>query len=99
MRESQAAAIAPSSQIASLEFKTRSGGLARDTFRKLTRNPGAVAGLIVLCVIVLATIFAPAIAPYDPIEQDTQSIRQAPSREHLNGTDTFGRDVFSRVLY
>jgi peptide/nickel transport system permease protein len=99
MPESQAATIAPSSQIASLEIKTRSGGLARDTFRKLTRNPGAVAGLIVLALIVLATIFAPAIAPYDPIAQDTQAIRQAPSREHLNGTDTFGRDVFSRVLY
>ena len=46
MPESQATAIAPSSQAASLELKTRSGGLARDTWRKLTRNPGAVMGLI-----------------------------------------------------
>ena len=37
--------------------------------------------------------------PYDPIQQDTQAIRQAPSRHHLMGTDNFGRDVFSRVLY
>ncbi len=99
MPDSQATAIAPSSQIASLELKTRSGGLASDTWRKLTRNPGAVLGLIVLAIIVLATIFAGVIAPYDPIAQNTQEIRQAPSLSHYFGTDTFGRDVYSRVLY
>jgi len=74
-------------------------GLLRDTLRRLRRNPGAIAGAVVLAVIVLLAIFAPAIAPYDPIDQDSQSIRAAPSRDHLFGADNFGRDVFSRVLW
>lgn len=99
MHESQAAALAPASPASTIELKTRSGGLARDTFRKLRRNPGAMVGLFVLATIILATIFASTIAPYDPIEQNTQAIRQAPSLDHFFGTDSFGRDVFSRVLY
>jgi peptide/nickel transport system permease protein len=71
----------------------------RDTLHQLRRNPGAVAGAIVLAVIVLLAVFAPVVAPYDPIEQDSQAIRASPSREHLFGADTFGRDVFSRVLF
>jgi peptide/nickel transport system permease protein len=58
-----------------------------------------VAGLVVLTLMVLLAIFAPLIAPYDPIAQDTSAIRAAPSVLHLFGADNFGRDVFSRVLY
>jgi peptide/nickel transport system permease protein len=67
--------------------------------RRLRRNPGAVVGAIVLVALVLLTVFAPAIAPYDPIAQDSSAIRAAPSAKHLFGADTFGRDIFSRVLY
>lgn len=74
-------------------------GLAHEAMRRLFRNPGATAGLVVLVAMVLVSVFAPAIAPYDPIDQDSQSIRAAPSRDHFFGADTFGRDVFSRVLY
>jgi peptide/nickel transport system permease protein len=74
-------------------------GLARDTFRKMRRNPGAMVGLVVLFLIILSALLAPMLAPHDPIAQDTQAIRKAPSMQHLFGTDTFGRDVFSRVLY
>lgn len=77
----------------------RSRGLACDTFNRIRKNPGALAGLIVLSVIVLSAIFAPFIVPYDPIEQNTQAIRQGPGLDHFFGTDTFGRDVFSRVIY
>lgn len=73
--------------------------LTRDTLRRLWMNPGAIAGAIVLTVVILSAIFAPLIAPYDPIAQDTTAIRAAPSAQHLFGTDNFGRDVFSRVLY
>lgn len=72
--------------------------LTRDAVRQLRRNPGAVAGACVLAAIMLVTIFSSVLAPYDPIAQDTGAIRQAPSRDHLFGTDNFGRDVFSRVL-
>jgi peptide/nickel transport system permease protein len=73
--------------------------LTRDTLRRLWMNPGAIAGAIVLVVMVLSALFAPMLAPYDPIAQDTTAIRAAPSAQHLFGTDNFGRDVFSRVLY
>jgi peptide/nickel transport system permease protein len=74
-------------------------GPFRDTVRRLRKNPGAVIGAIVLAMIILVTIFAPLIAPYDPIDQNTQAIRASPSRDHLFGADSFGRDVFSRVVY
>ncbi|HEX5498994.1 MAG TPA: ABC transporter permease, partial [Thermomicrobiales bacterium] len=73
--------------------------LAGDAYRRLRRNPGAMVGLVVLVAIILLAVLAPAIAPYDPIAQDTTAIRAAPSRQHLFGADNFGRDVFSRVLY
>ena len=62
-------------------------------------QPGAIAGAIVLTAMILLAVFAPIIAPYDPIAQDSAAIRAAPSAEHLFGADTFGRDIFSRVLY
>ena len=57
-----------------------------------------IGGVIVLCVIVVA-ILAPYIAQHDPIANDLSKRLQAPSREHLFGTDEFGRDVFSRVVW
>ena len=47
----------------------------------------------------LIAIFAPLIAPYDPNEIDLLATAQAPSREHLLGTDEIGRDVLSRLIY
>ena len=67
--------------------------------RRLGRNPGAVIGAVVLVLMIVLALGAPLVAPYDPISQDSTAIRAAPSREHLFGADTFGRDVFSRVLY
>jgi peptide/nickel transport system permease protein len=56
-------------------------------------------GLICLVLICLAAILAPWIAPYNPIQIKLVAKLQAPSFEHLMGTDQFGRDMFSRVLY
>ncbi|QIE56748.1 ABC transporter permease [Pikeienuella piscinae] len=52
-----------------------------------------------LMLIVLAAIFAPVLAPYDPTEQDFMAILMPPSLAHPFGTDNIGRDIFSRVLY
>ncbi len=76
-----------------------SRSLTRDALTRIGRNPGAVLGAITLAALVLLTVFAPLVAPYDPIAQDSRAIRAAPSADHLFGADTFGRDVFSRVLY
>ena len=56
-------------------------------------------GVIICLAWILAAILAPLLAPYDPIVQDLTMRLKAPSAEHLFGTDNFGRDIFSRVIY
>lgn len=65
----------------------------------IKKNPLAVIGLIIWIVFILCAIFAPLIAPYDPVEQNLEIRYQAPSAAHWFGTDDLGRDVFSRVIY
>lgn len=71
----------------------------RDTWRRLRKNKLAMFGLIVVLVLVLAAIFADFVAPYDPATQDLLHMREMPSREHLLGTDEYGRDILSRIIY
>jgi peptide/nickel transport system permease protein len=66
--------------------------------RALTAR-GAPFGAAVLALVVLMALFAPLIAPYDPLKQDLANARAAPSAEHLLGTDDLGRDVLARVIY
>ncbi len=68
------------------------------TLKRLSRNKAAVAGAIVLLLILLVAFFASVLAPYDPIEQDYGRVLLAPSAANLLGTDQFGRDVLSRIL-
>lgn len=68
-------------------------------FRRFGHNKLAVAGLAVLFVFVIIAIFADKIAPYPYEEQNLELKLAAPSLQHLFGTDNFGRDVFSRVVY
>jgi peptide/nickel transport system permease protein len=56
-------------------------------------------GLIIVSVILLVTIFASLLAPYDPLEVDVYDRLSSPSWQHWLGTDQLGRDVFSRVLF
>jgi glutathione transport system permease protein len=74
-------------------------GLWRDAWRQLRRNRAAVGGGVVLIVLVVVAIAAPAIAPYGPAEQDYNHVLEGPSLYHPFGTDNFGRDIYSRVLY
>jgi peptide/nickel transport system permease protein len=62
-------------------------------------SPLAVGSLVVLLLIILMAIFAPVIAPYDPLAGDYSAIRQPPTAAHLMGTDDIGRDVLSRIIY
>lgn len=61
--------------------------------------PTLKVGASIVGMIVLAGVFAPLVAPYDPYHQDFLSALQPPSLAHPFGTDMIGRDVFSRVLY
>ena len=66
--------------------------------RRFKRNQAAVMGLFVVVFILVVAILAPAIAPYDYRVQRLDYRLQNPSREHLLGTDEFGRDVLSRIV-
>jgi peptide/nickel transport system permease protein len=66
---------------------------------RLRRNPLFAAGTVIIVTFVLVGILAPYIAPYPPISVDSLSMFQSPSRTHLFGTDRFGRDILSRVMF
>ena len=69
------------------------------TVRSFVANKGALIGLVILVIISLAAISAPLITQYDPIRIDPPAQLQPPSRTHWMGTDGFGRDNFTRVVY
>jgi peptide/nickel transport system permease protein len=66
---------------------------------RVTQNPLALAGLVIIGLISLMAIFATWIAPFDPDAIDVKAILLAPSWEHIMGTDGLGRDVWSRMLF
>src|SRR5690349_11360455 len=68
------------------------------TLQRILRHRGAVAGFVVLFLLFLIAVFAPLIAPYNPI-QVTRDTLKPPSSAHLMGTDNIGRDILSRVIY
>jgi len=70
-----------------------------DAWRRLLANKAAVAGGIILCVLIVLAVFAPWIAPHSYSYQNLDLGAQQPSRTFLLGTDTLGRDLFSRILY
>ena len=63
------------------------------------RNPLAMAGLIVILLLIVLSLLAPVLAPYDPGVQDLGNRLARPSAAHWLGTDELGRDVYSRLLY
>jgi peptide/nickel transport system permease protein len=65
----------------------------------LRRHPRVLVGGVLLAILLIMAIFAPLIAPYDPILVDASHGLEPPSLTHLLGTDDLGRDVFSRVVY
>jgi peptide/nickel transport system permease protein len=71
----------------------------RRALRRLVRRKGAVFGLAVLAVFVCFAIFAPLLAPFDPVAQSWTAVRKAPSALHWLGTDDVGRDILARVIY
>ncbi len=72
---------------------------ARLAWMRFCRRPAAVVALFVVAVFIIVAIFAPWIAPADPIKTSWSLIRKAPSWAHWMGTDENGRDVLSRVIY
>lgn len=73
--------------------------VGRKMWTAFLRNRTALAGGIIALAIVLVSICAPLIAPYDPLEQDSYYRLSPGSAKHILGTDDFGRDVFSRIIW
>jgi ABC-type dipeptide/oligopeptide/nickel transport system permease subunit len=67
--------------------------------RRLKANPVALAALSFLLAITAASLAAPLLSPYDPLQMSPGDQLLPPSRDHIAGTDLFGRDVATRVLY
>jgi peptide/nickel transport system permease protein len=86
MTQAVSAAIAP---------RSRSSAL----LSAFNANKASWVGLAILVFVTLAAVFAPLIAPYDPLEQNILDRLQPPSAQHLLGADYFGRDTLSRLLY
>lgn len=68
-------------------------------WRRFKKHKLAMFSLVVLSLLLLASIFAPIIAPYAPDKIDASNLYAGPSSQHFMGTDGLGRDIFSRVLY
>ncbi|WP_083497078.1 ABC transporter permease [Brevibacillus choshinensis] len=68
-------------------------------FNRLSMNGKIYWGLTLVLIVVLFSVFAPWITPYDPNTNDLTRVLQKPSTAHIFGTDNFGRDIFTRMLY
>lgn len=79
--------------------KPRNSTPAYESWKRFKRNPTAVVGLVVIILLAILAVVAPLVAPYDYQTQDYASMMLKPSAQHLFGTDQFGRDIFSRVIY
>lgn len=78
---------------------TKMSGQGAVVFRRLLHNKLAMTSLIVLVIIILSAVFAEYVAPYDYAKQSISERFQFPSWKHLMGTDDFGRDILSRIIY
>ena len=76
----------------------RRNSLMRVAWRKLRRDPAGLIGLSIAVLFLLAGVFGPYIAPYDPNLQDLTNISATPTWAHPFGTDELGRDMLSRIL-
>ena len=70
-----------------------------EVIHRLTKSVPAMIALAFILILLLSAIFAPYIAPYDYAKQDLVNKFQYPGAEHLLGTDNFGRDILSRLIY
>jgi len=99
MGQSEATLAAGAASSPGMPAPARMMSQRRRAWRTFSRNRSAVVGLVLVVLIVLIAIFAPLIAPHDPIEQSTINRLKDPSGEYLLGRDDYGRDIFSRIIY
>lgn len=82
-----------------LQGRSKKNSNFRNAMRRFMRNKTAVVSTIIVIIMALMAIFAPYITKYDTETMDLSAVLQGPSAEHWFGTDNYGRDLFSRVVY
>ena len=75
------------------------GGRRAKALRRFLGNRLGVVGAVIVLTFMIMAIFAPYLAPHDPADQSLLARRQPPNGEYLLGTDEFGRDILSRIIY
>lgn len=70
-----------------------------ETVKRVFKTPSAKLGGVIFLVFLFCAVFAELIAPYGPYEMDYVNMYATPSLQHLCGTDSLGRDIFSRLIY
>ena len=82
-----------------LSASPRSRSLWLESLSRLLRNRGAVVGLVILALLVFVSLLAPLLTSYDPVALAPRDRLLPPGPGHPFGTDAFGRDILTRVLY
>lgn len=86
-------------EIISGDQKIEYSSFYEDAVRRLKKDKMAMICFYIVISIIVIAVLAPVFAPYDPAYQDTAHILELPSGRHILGTDEFGRDIFSRIIY
>lgn len=79
--------------------KQNKSSLAKRSLQKFLSNKLAMVGLVIVLLMILSAVFAPLLASFDPNKIDMSKLNQAPGGDHIFGTDSTGRDLYSRLLY
>lgn len=80
-------------------YSSRKNSAFYDVASRLLKNKTAIVGMVIIGLVVLMAIFGPLVAPYEYDAIDPLNAKATPSAEHWFGTDLYGRDMFSRILY
>ena len=101
MTELAGTAVPESDELSRRRYRESTGSRRFVRFWRdfIRRRPLGTAGAVLIILMLITAAFADRIAPYDPVEIRFADLLQPPSFEHLLGTDPFGRDVFSRIVF
>ncbi|PZE24162.1 MULTISPECIES: ABC transporter permease [unclassified Curtobacterium] len=80
-------------------FKNRRRASRTRSLKAWYRNGSLMAGIVIVGLLVVVAVAAPVIAPYDPVKQHLEAALESPSSAHWLGTDKYGRDVLSRLIW
>ena len=90
--------LAPATAVSPRAAAGSAGAIRRENLRLLVRSPAFLIGAAILLWWIVCAVFGKAFSPYNPVSGSLIAFNQAPSAAHWLGTDSLGRDVFSRVI-